>query len=504
MPLDGYFLSRLKDELKQLVNKRIKKIKMPSKRVIVFEFNTSNTGSLYFDLSPNQAHVKLSSPVIHDDQHPFLNTLKQKLENSLLKEITQYKKDRVLFFEFSKQDPFLGSLKRTLVFEVMGRTAHLILLDENDLIIDSYHKVFNEDKRSILPKLKYEPYFSEKNECNYEHLIRMDSPEQIFNSCLGFSKELAFHVFHNKLNLDLVPTTPIMYKNEKVHFHAFDLNVENKKIYPSLSALLENYYLSNKASSPLEKLITRQISNLSNKLSELENNLSLNENYLYYKDLADQIYSSGIDLKSNLSAFNNYPLDYTKTLNENAQNLYKLYSKKKRSLEHLNTQINLITDKISYFTDIVTNFEFLNTNDLEDLKTEFREIGFLKTPKKIKTNSPSYEIIKEDNAIFYIGKSSIQNAHLYHKIAKREDYWFHLQNYPGPHVFMRGELTKENILKGAYLAVKYSKLKNETNVLVNYTTVKNTKRTKNKLGFNLQISQYKTINYTKNNNLVNI
>lgn len=497
MPLDGYFLNRLKDELKVLTNKRIKKIKMPNKRVIVLEFNSSELGSLYFDLSPSQAHVKLSNQVSQNENHNFLNSLKQKLENSLLKEINQYKKDRILFFEFSKQDPFTGPLKRTLVFEVMGRTAHLILLDENEIIIDSFNKVFNDDKRSILPKLKYEPYFSNKKECSFLEVNLMESPNQIFNSCLGFSKELAYHVYHEKLNLEEMATVPIMYETDKLNFHAYNFSVENKEFFGSLSSLLEKYYETDKTSSSLEKTITKQINNLTHKLSELKNNYLNNENYLFYKDIADQIYASGLNLKSHYSEFEGYLLDYTKTLNENAQDLYKQYSKKKRSLEHLTTQIDLVTDKIEYFSSIKINFPFLNNNDIEDLKSEFREIGFLKSKKQKKVTSPSYEIIKEGNTTFYIGKSSLQNAFLYHKIAKRDDYWFHLKDYPGPHVFMRGELTESNLQKGASLAVKYSKFKNENNVLVNYTIVKNTKRIANKIGFNLQISNYKTITYSK-------
>lgn len=496
MPLDGYFLNRLKDELKELINKRVRKIKMPNKRVIVFEFNSSDLGSLYFDLSPSQAHVKLSNQVLNSEQHSFLNSLRQKLDNSLLKEITQYKKDRVLFFEFIKQDPFLGSLRRTLVFEVMGRTAHLILLDENEVIIDSFNKVFNEDKRSIIPKLKYETYFTNKKECSFNEIMLMDSPNQIFNNCLGFSKELAFHVFHSQLNLDNLPTVPIMYKNEKLNFHAFDFNVKNKQIFSSLSSLLESYYKTNKTTSSLEKIITKQISNLTNKLGELKNNYTNNENYLFYKNLADQIYGSGLDLKANYSHFEDYSLDYSKTLNENAQNLYKLYSKQKRSLEHLNLQIELTADKITYYQEIYNSFPFLTNNDLEDLKDELREVGLLKSAKRKKVSTPSYEIIKKNNATFYVGKSSLQNAYLYSKVAKRDDYWFHLKDYPGPHIFMKGELTNENLMFGASLAIKYSKLKNEKNVLVNYTAVKNTKRLSKKIGFSLQITNYKTINYS--------
>ena len=192
MPLDGYFLSRLVLELKQLQNKRIRKIKMPNKRVVVLEFNNSSLGSLYFDLSPSQAHLKLSPTTLSEHNNSFLNSLKFNLENSLLKEVYQYKKDRVVLFEFLKSDPFSDPIKKTLVFEVMGRTAHLILLDENGVIIDSFNKIFNDDKRSLLPKLKYEFYPSSKDECSYLDIKKFDSPNAVFNNFLGFFKEFVY------------------------------------------------------------------------------------------------------------------------------------------------------------------------------------------------------------------------------------------------------------------------------------------------------------------------
>lgn len=87
MPLDGYFLSRMVDELKILINKRVRKFKMPKDNVIVLEFLNSEEGSLYFDLSSNKSHLRLSPQQLNDFNHPFLNLLKQKLANSILKEI---------------------------------------------------------------------------------------------------------------------------------------------------------------------------------------------------------------------------------------------------------------------------------------------------------------------------------------------------------------------------------------------------------------------------------
>lgn len=493
MPLDGYFLSRMVDELKILINKRVRKFKMPKDNVIVLEFLNSEEGSLYFDLSSNKSHLRLSPQQLNDFNHPFLNLLKQKLANSILKEISQFKKDRILFFDFLKQDAFLGALKYRLVFETMGRTSHLILLDENKIIIDSFFKIFNDDKRSLLPKLIYQPFPTTKTECSFEKIKTMTSPEEILTTCLGFSKELAYQVFHNHYNLIDMPTTPLLYQTTKQQFHAFDFPVKNKTIFSSLSQLLATYYQDHANYSIYEKIIKKQINSLTNKLANLNTSYQNNSDYLFFKELADAIYMSGLNLKAHYSEFNDYPLNYQLTLNQNAQNFYQKYQKQKRALTPLKKQIDLTVNILNYYQEILASLPYLNNSDLLDLKIELTELGLLKTKKQQSLKTPSYLKIATDNATFYVGKNSRQNAHLYEKIAAKNDLWFHLKDYPGPHVFLKGEKTTENLLKGASLAVQYSKLKNEKNVLVNYTEVKHISRLKKKPGFYLTFKNHKTI-----------
>ena len=168
-------------------------------------------------------------------------------------------------------------------------------------------------------------------------------------------------------------------------------------------------------------------------------------------------------------------------------------SKTKRALTPLKKQIDLTVNILNYYQEILASLPYLNNSDLLDLKIELTELGLLKTKKQQSLKTPSYLKIATDNATFYVGKNSRQNAHLYEKIAAKNDLWFHLKDYPGPHVFLKGEKTTENLLKGASLAVQYSKLKNEKNVLVNYTEVKHISRLKKKPGFYLTFKNHKTI-----------
>ena len=85
--------------------------------------------------------MRLISDTKKNENSNFLDVLKKEILNATLTDIKQHKKDRIIFFEFLKSDPFLGLVKKTLIFEVMGRNSNLILVDDKHVIIDAIKKV---------------------------------------------------------------------------------------------------------------------------------------------------------------------------------------------------------------------------------------------------------------------------------------------------------------------------------------------------------------------------
>ena len=77
------------------------------------------------------------------------------------------------------------------------------------------------------------------------------------------------------------------------------------------------------------------------------------------------------------------------------------------------------------------------------------------------------------------GKNNVQNEHITHRLADRNDYWFHAKDVPGSHVVLvcNGEEPGDiDFTRAAEIAAHYSKAAGGQNVPVDYTKVRNVKK----------------------------
>ena len=93
-------------------------------------------------------------------------------------------------------------------------------------------------------------------------------------------------------------------------------------------------------------------------------------------------------------------------------------------------------------------------------------------------------MVKEDttfeNNLIKIGENKEENDQLVAK-AKQTDLWFHLASLPSCHIILecdkKNKATKEMIKHCAVLVKENTKYKNHSKLKVNYTPIKNVKRT---------------------------
>ncbi len=74
-----------------------------------------------------------------------------------------------------------------------------------------------------------------------------------------------------------------------------------------------------------------------------------------------------------------------------------------------------------------------------------------------------------------VGRNDKENEYLTHRLGRSMDFWFHAQGYPGAHVLVRSgnrELSLEEILEAARIAAFNSKARGDLNVPVDYTRIK--------------------------------
>lgn len=501
MPLDGYFMYHLKNELgKALTHVRIKKVYQTSKDTFVFSYYQKGEHFLIFELNPNKSHVRLS------DQSPYgdttsnlLNSLRRLLENAEITSVTQHLMDRVLIFNFQKFDNIFGFQYYQLIYETMGRTTNLILL-ENNTVIEAYYKQFSIDKRSILNKSTFSFFPSDKKLFTEDEVLvlyNIDNPKLFMNTYMGFSLDTASYFVLNKINPLSIEVKPTLVLEPKKQFYPFnpDPTIPHNE-YTSLSLLLEAFY---QAETPkyadIEKLIDKEIKRLELKLNNLYEDLNANLHFESYRNDADYIYHNAIDLQAKMSALGHLTLDSQKTLNENAQSLYQKYHKAKKAIEPIESQIQLAKDFLNYYVNLKSEFPYLSSSDLDDIKKELGDVGLIKlkiAPKK-KPTKPNILSYKFDDFEIYVGKTSEQNNHLTNVFAQPNDYWFHVQHGPGAHVVLRGAFHETSLRLCAMLAAYNSPQRQSSSIPVDYTKVRNLKKIKGLPGYNVTYTNQKTM-----------
>ena len=192
-------------------------------------------------------------------------------------------------------------------------------------------------------------------------------------------------------------------------------------------------------------------------------------------------------------------LDTRLSPSQNAQRMYKLYNKSKTAKEVLTEQIGIWERELVYLSSVMAFIERAEgEDDLAEIRDELYRSGYgsrmkgYKPPKQLKskpmrfTTSGGYTVL--------VGKNNLQNDELTHKIADRDDIWFHTKDIPGSHVIMQtggDEPSERDYTEAASLAAYYSQATGDL-VAVDYTKIRNIKKPSgSKPGFVI----YKT-NYT--------
>ncbi len=168
----------------------------------------------------------------------------------------------------------------------------------------------------------------------------------------------------------------------------------------------------------------------------------------------------------------------------NAQKMYKKYNKSKTAKIELSKQIAIAKNELEY---IYTVFDSLtkaeSPSDLAEIRDELHSSGYASRMKNIspkKNTVPTYLKFKTSNGFLVLcGKNNIQNEYITHRLAEKNDYWFHAKGVPGSHVVMlcKGmEPDVTDFTESAEIAAHYSKHSGGQNVEVDYTLARNVKK----------------------------
>ena len=402
--------------------------------------------------------------------------------------------------------------KLKLVFEFFGRNANIILINEDDTIIDALRRELeNSDPtlRIILPKAKY--YYLDSKRINpyNEKIVQNENIYEGVSSLLY--NEL---IKNNNFNLLYSKKNPVLIKNGKKNiFYCFDLkSLDGERLYfNTLSELLEYYYTVvkndislNYEQTYLNNYIIKEIKKLTEKKAKLENDLNSAKDNLKL-EITGNLLASNLHLvkkgDTSITVPNYYQNneDYVINLNpllspkKNLEAIFNKYQKAKRAIGQISNQIEITKNEITYYECLLDQLAISKINDLMEI---YQELGLKnnkqKKSRKTKPNITTFKTINND--IIYVGKNNIQNNYITHTLASKYDYFFHVQAVSGSHVIVKTDnLTEELKELAGMICAYFSKERNNTNVCVDYTQVRNLKKVPGMKGSFVIYTSYKSL-----------
>ncbi len=505
MVFDGFFIYHLINELNQQLEKaRLEKIYQTSEFSFVFVYYLRGQRMfMNLNISSHDFGFHLTKTKSESTQNSqFLATIKKHLEGAILQNITQYETDRVIIFNFIMHDFLEGQVHKRLIFEAMGKHSNLLLV-QDEIIIDTFKKMFFAEGRQLLPQAKFEFFPSEKISFLTIDYSKVFSYKDLVDQYMGISPFLAKYLFEKRIQLTDIEVNPTRQLTNHKDY-VFDIFEDDtlKQHFPTISEMMDDQDKQTKQSfSSHEQFIDKQIKKYLNKKEQFIDMVENAKINLDNKTKGDSIYQSGLALNEKNSSIEvdglSIILDPTKTLNENAQIFYKAYQKAKRTIKHIKAQNNQNEELINLFNEFKTYLDLSSGENLKDFEQDLIPFGYRTKQKVIhkkQAKKPNILKLTDDDIHYYIGKNSMQNEYVTHQIANKNDFWFHVKDFPGSHVVVdTPKLNEATIRKASMLAAYFSSMKYSSSIAVDYTQIKHIKKISGKPGYHVNYKNHQTI-----------
>lgn len=545
MSFDGFFLHHLTKELQEeLLYGRIQKVNQPFECELVLTIrNNRKNYKLLLSAHPVFGRVQITTAYFQNPQTPntFTMIMRKYLQGAVIESITQIENDRILEIAFSNKNEIGDNIKVTLVVEIMGKHSNIILIDkaESKIIESIKHIGFSQNSyRTILPgstylappKTEAKNPFTVSDEKLFELLQTEDlAPRNLQKLFQGLGRDtaenLAAQLSNDKLKQFRAFFARPCQPNMTDKSFAAVLFDKSYKQFDSLSELLDVFYQDkaerdrvNQQSSDLIHRVQTELDKNIKKLGKQEKELLATENAEEFRQKGELLttYLTLVPNNQDQVELDNYytnekiviALDKSLTPSQNAQRYFKKYQKLKEAVKHLTGLIQETKDTITYLESVETALNHASISDIEDIREELVETGFVKRrtrDKRHKRKKPEQYLASDGKTIIMVGRNNLQNDELTFKMAKKGELWFHAKDIPGSHVLIKDNLNPSDEVKtdAAELAAYYSKARLSNLVQVDMIEAKKlNKPTGGKPGFVTYTGQ-KTLRVTPTEEKIN-
>ena len=421
MPYDGIVTKAVASELNLLTGARIDKIFQPNNNTVILGFYLDKINyALNISTNPQNYRVNLTTKTwINPKTAPnFCMVLRKHLLGLRIKNIITNSLERIITIEFEGFDDIDDIISKKLIIELMGKHCNIILLDDQNIIIDSLRHINNENSTHIvIPHIKYTyPKIIKKDFLleslddfkttlgNIEKITDKDLiSKAISNNYNGISKNYISFILekYNFSNLDKIynflidiinRTDSLKLKIEKTDKDYFLIPDDNNCDNFSINFALDDFYYKKESSEELKtnrnnvlKLILSTLKKYNKRLESINNKLKDCENMdkyrLYGELITTNLYKipnknlKTIDLENYYDNNNliTIPLDERYLPSVNAKRFFKKYNKLKNALEIVSIQKKETLEELDYIESVV--YELENATSVDEIAIILDEIS---------------------------------------------------------------------------------------------------------------------------------
>lgn len=368
----------------------------------------------------------------------FGQILRARMSGAELLKVDKDSGDRVVRFRFQREAE-TGSVEfATLVVQLTGKAANLLLLDDSDKILEALRPPKGQGQ-TLGETYQPPPIPQHELDNTNTGLLKSDSPSSAAeNYYAELDAEQQFTSLasglRNRLRKLLGQKTKLR-DNLQADLQSHGDAESHKRVGDLL--------LANVATAKREGNVVKIID--------------------YYTDDAPTI---------------EVDIDETISLQEEAARRFRRYTKAKRAGEEITARLAALEDEIAALEKRQQQLEtIILGRDLASLAS-FDKVDATPQKRKPKAREPQKipgvrEYVSTDGYQILVGRAARDNDNLTFRVARPHDMWFHAGDYPGSHVIVRNPTRKEipqrTIIEAAQLAGKFSQASGDAKVVIHYT-----------------------------------
>lgn len=526
---DSVVLAAVARDVRSSVGARVTRVAQATADEITIDFRQANrTTTVLWSIHPRWARIHLASKGASGEASPFAQLLRKRFESATLVSVQHTPFERILTLTVQTLEGRLN-----LCGEIMGRHSNLILVSQG--VITSSLKAVPRSKSSVREILPGRPYIPPPQnrpspasispqdlaaslESSTEPLAR-----RLVASVLGLSPALATEVAvragldpaapsrdladaADQLSAALrevvslverAAFSPVVYYDgdEPVGFTAFPfihLSALRSAPAATMSEAVEQVLGRFGAAAQIEELrgalqasaraalarIARTEADIRRAAEDAEQSSQLRQHGELLLAYAAQIPPRAPE--ATVPGFDGTPvtitLDPALSAVENAQRLFKRYTRVRAARHALDARLRAAADEREYLESVLTLIDQATSiDDLAALRDELASEGYIRrrtVPARLRPGARGRRFDLANGAIALVGRTNRENDLLTFKVASPNDIWLHARGVPGAHVILKsgsrrpGELV---IRQAAGIAAYFSKARSSGKAAVDYT-----------------------------------